>query len=266
MLYMCIESWLHDRTTNETRGKFLSIYMITIYFALGASQFLLNLWEPSAFALFGICSVLMSIALVPVALARTPAPPLPSPDYFGLRRLYRISPLGTGRMFCKWCRSRCLLWPWSRICRRCCTRYRRHRPLHGRHDPGRSRPAVAAWLVVGPVRPAHGDCRLLRRHGAHRWHRDRRHGRRRGSLAHGRCYQRRFRLRSLSALCLPCQRLHRRPGSGRSERRADVGLRRRRRGRPTRGLRGHHGNGPRRAVRPRWRGRRLHTCSSAYGG
>ena len=95
VLYMCIESWLHDRATNKTRGKFLSIYMITIYFALGASQFLLNLWEPSAFALFGICSVLMSIALVPVALARTPAPPLPSTDYFGLRRLYRISPLGT---------------------------------------------------------------------------------------------------------------------------------------------------------------------------
>ena len=93
-LYICIESWLHDRASNETRGQLLSVYMTVVYFGLGASQLLLNLWEPSSFALFGVCSLLMSISLVPVALTRTPAPPLPSPQFFGIRRLYAISPLG----------------------------------------------------------------------------------------------------------------------------------------------------------------------------
>ena len=68
--------------------------MTVVYFGLGASQLLLNLWEPSSFALFGVCSLLMSLSLVPVALTRTPAPPLPSPQFFGIRRLYEISPLG----------------------------------------------------------------------------------------------------------------------------------------------------------------------------
>lgn len=93
-LYICIESWLHDRAGNETRGRLLAIYMTVVYFGLGASQLLLKLWEPSSFALFGVCSLLMSLSLVPVALTRTPAPPLPSPQFFGIRRLYEISPLG----------------------------------------------------------------------------------------------------------------------------------------------------------------------------
>lgn len=98
-LYICIESWLHDRAPNKTRGKLLSVYMIVVYFGLGASQLLLNLWDTASFALFGICSVLLSISLVPVALTRTAAPPLPSPKFFGLRRLYRISPLGVTGAF-----------------------------------------------------------------------------------------------------------------------------------------------------------------------
>lgn len=93
-LFMCVESWLNERSTNDTRGTVLSIYSITVYGAQGAAQFLLNLAPLDSFLLFALASILVSVALVPVALTRVPAPTPPSGARFGLRRLYRISPLG----------------------------------------------------------------------------------------------------------------------------------------------------------------------------
>lgn len=93
-LYMCVESWLNDRATNETRGTIMSLYQITT-FGLGAvAQFLLVTSEVTGFFLFALTSVLLSLALVPVAMSRSPAPPLPERTMFGIRRLLEISPLG----------------------------------------------------------------------------------------------------------------------------------------------------------------------------
>ncbi|SDH83283.1 MFS transporter [Roseospirillum parvum] len=93
-LFMCVESWLNERSTNDTRGTVLSIYSITVYGAQGAAQFLLNLAPLDSFLLFALASILVSVALVPVALTRVPAPTPPTGARFGFLRLYRISPLG----------------------------------------------------------------------------------------------------------------------------------------------------------------------------
>jgi MFS family permease len=44
--------------------------------------------------LFALVSILLSLALVPVALTRVPGPSLPTPRRFGIWRLLRISPTG----------------------------------------------------------------------------------------------------------------------------------------------------------------------------
>lgn len=93
-LFLCVESWLNDRATNRTRGAVLSLYMITTYLFGGLAQFLLTLGTVEGFFLFAVTSVLASLALVPVALSRAPAPALPEPRVFGLRRLIGISPVG----------------------------------------------------------------------------------------------------------------------------------------------------------------------------
>lgn len=93
-IFMVAESWLNAKASNETRGAILSYYMITNYLALGAGQFLLNLGDPKTFALFGIVSILVSVALVPVALTRASAPDIGGSSDLHFRRLYRISPLG----------------------------------------------------------------------------------------------------------------------------------------------------------------------------
>lgn len=93
-LFMCIESWLNARSNNTTRGAVLSVYMCVVYAAQGLGQFLLNLAAPGQATLFILTSILLSLALVPVALTRSAQPDPPKPSLFGLRALIDISPLG----------------------------------------------------------------------------------------------------------------------------------------------------------------------------
>ncbi|EWY39770.1 major facilitator transporter [Skermanella stibiiresistens SB22] len=93
-LFMCIESWLNERATSGTRGRMLSLYMITLYGAMAIGQQLLNLDDPTGMLRFIAISILTSLALVPVALTRNGPPMLPNIASFGIRRLYEASPLG----------------------------------------------------------------------------------------------------------------------------------------------------------------------------
>ena len=47
-VYVVAESWLNDRSTNETRGKLLSFYMVLSYVGAGGGQLLLNVGDPAA--------------------------------------------------------------------------------------------------------------------------------------------------------------------------------------------------------------------------
>src|SRR3546814_18700170 len=91
-LFICTESWLNARASNETRGQVLSLYMIAVYLAQGVGQFLLIIPAPTGLALLALSSALLSVAIVPVALSPGASPPLPYPSPFGLRALHAIFP------------------------------------------------------------------------------------------------------------------------------------------------------------------------------
>ncbi len=93
-MIMVTESWLNERATNTTRGRVLSVYMITNYTAAGLAQLLLNISDPAKFHLFSLASILFSMALVPVLMTRAVAPQPVAIERMPLRELYRISPLG----------------------------------------------------------------------------------------------------------------------------------------------------------------------------
>ena len=93
-LYVVAESWLNDRSTNETRGQMLSIYMVVVLAGMGGGQLLINLYDPGSFELFLLASVLVSLALVPILLTASPAPAFEAPSSISLLQLYRTSPLG----------------------------------------------------------------------------------------------------------------------------------------------------------------------------
>lgn len=97
-IYITAESWINNTASNETRGQALSAYMIVQMIGIIASQILLNLPDPSGFALFILPSVLVSLAFMPLLLAPTPAPAFDSTRRLSFRRLFVISPLGCAGM------------------------------------------------------------------------------------------------------------------------------------------------------------------------
>ncbi|ATJ82545.1 MFS transporter [Halomonas beimenensis] len=94
-LYVVTESWLNGHAGNHLRGRLLAFYMVISYLGMGGGQLLLNVADPSGVVLFLIVSILMSLALVPILLSYTPQPDSSQPEAMSLRRLYRLSPLGT---------------------------------------------------------------------------------------------------------------------------------------------------------------------------
>ena len=93
-LYVVAESWLNDRATNETRGQLLSVYMVVMFSGLALGQLLLNAADPSGHFLFLLTSVMISLAMVPIALTAGPAPAFKTSSKISIRQLYRLSPLG----------------------------------------------------------------------------------------------------------------------------------------------------------------------------
>jgi MFS family permease len=93
-LFIVIESWLNNITTNSTRGKIMAIYLVILYGAMVIGQFLLLAADPSGMELFVLTSVLISMALIPISLSSRPAPKFAEPEHISVKNLYKSSPLG----------------------------------------------------------------------------------------------------------------------------------------------------------------------------
>ena len=98
-LYVVVESWLNDRADNSNRGTLLAIYSSLQLVGVGGGQLLLNVSSPGGYDLFLLVSVLISLSLVPVALANISTPRVEQTEAVGLRQLYRISPFGIIGLF-----------------------------------------------------------------------------------------------------------------------------------------------------------------------
>lgn len=93
-IYVVAESWLNGRVDNQHRGLLLSIYMLVCYGGLGLGQLLLNVGDPRSTLPFILVSILISIAMVPMALTTSSAPEINVPVRVSPRNLFRRSPLG----------------------------------------------------------------------------------------------------------------------------------------------------------------------------
>lgn len=102
-VYVTAESWLNDASTNETRGKVLSTYMIAQTLGIIGAQGLLTLGDASTAVLFICASILVSISFAPILLSVSPAPAVEVVRPMSLRDLYSSSPLGTVGIFLLGC-------------------------------------------------------------------------------------------------------------------------------------------------------------------
>jgi len=93
--YVVAESWLNQIVNNENRGRVLSIYSLTTVVAYGVGQLSIAVIDPTTLTAFGLATVLISLAVAPVALSEDAAPPMTTtPERMPLRELYSIVPTG----------------------------------------------------------------------------------------------------------------------------------------------------------------------------
>lgn len=95
VLYVVIESWLNEQSTNENRGIVFSTYVMITLTVMAAGQMMTLLYDPSGLELFIIASVLVSLGAVPVALTKSKTPELPQEVEVDIRRLFKLSPVGS---------------------------------------------------------------------------------------------------------------------------------------------------------------------------
>jgi len=98
-IYVAAESWLNNASTNETRGKVLSAYMIAQTLGIIGAQGLLTLGDAATSVLFIGASILVSISFAPILLSATPVPAAEVARPMSLSKLYASSPLGTVGIF-----------------------------------------------------------------------------------------------------------------------------------------------------------------------
>lgn len=91
VLYVAIESWLNERTSNENRGIIFSTYAMITLTVMAAGQMVTLLYEPNGLQLFVIATVLVSIGAMPVALSISPTPEQPLAVAVGVRHPFKIS-------------------------------------------------------------------------------------------------------------------------------------------------------------------------------
>lgn len=93
-VFVCLESWLNERSEPRTRSTALAAYMVALYLGQALGQFLLNIGRDAPALPFMFSAILLSLALLPVVLTRTDQPELGEMKPLSIRRLYAISPLG----------------------------------------------------------------------------------------------------------------------------------------------------------------------------
>ncbi|MBV9330265.1 MAG: MFS transporter [Alphaproteobacteria bacterium] len=93
-IYMVIESWLNDRSTNQTRGRVFSAYLIVNFSSLVAGQMLFATARAESPALFSLCAIIYSLCLIPVCLTRLEQPHSTRVPLLKPLQLYREAPVG----------------------------------------------------------------------------------------------------------------------------------------------------------------------------
>lgn len=93
-LYMIVESWLNEKTTNEARGTVFSVYMAVNLGAVTVGQVVLAAVDPTSMMSFALVCIFFCLSLVPVSMTVSPAPAPIARIHVRLGWLYRLSPVG----------------------------------------------------------------------------------------------------------------------------------------------------------------------------
>ncbi|MDO1582041.1 MFS transporter [Rhizobium oryzicola] len=90
---MIIESWLNERSTNESRGAIFSLYIAITLMGVVGGQVIVGMVDVTTPLLFMICGILYCFAILPTTLSKAQSPQPLKRVKLDLRALYRNSPI-----------------------------------------------------------------------------------------------------------------------------------------------------------------------------
>jgi len=93
-LFIILESWFLMKSTKESRGKILSVYMIVFYGAVATGQLLLDSSDPRSFVPFATIAALSSLSILPLAFIKRTDQQTCEPSFLHITTLFKASPLG----------------------------------------------------------------------------------------------------------------------------------------------------------------------------
>jgi len=92
-MLVIIESWLNSSTSTYNRGRVLGLYSLVYLTAMGAGQPLIGVFSPATFEIFAVTSILVSLSLVPLALAQVTGTPRVDHSPIQIARTFAKSPM-----------------------------------------------------------------------------------------------------------------------------------------------------------------------------
>lgn len=93
-IWVVIESWFLNISNSSNRGKYLAIYMFTIYSANTLGQILLKFSDEYYLKDFVIIAIFTSASIIPIAINSVNAPQIDQPNFVSIKKLFKISPSG----------------------------------------------------------------------------------------------------------------------------------------------------------------------------
>lgn len=98
-LLIILESWLNEKSSEESRGKILAIYTIIFYLATAIGQLFLNIDEHFKQFIFAIGSVLVLFSVIFISLTKIKEPILEPFEKSSFPKIFSIVPLATVTSF-----------------------------------------------------------------------------------------------------------------------------------------------------------------------
>ncbi|MBV9521801.1 MAG: MFS transporter, partial [Alphaproteobacteria bacterium] len=92
--FLIAESWLNAKADAASRGRIFGAYLLVTWAASAVGPLALNLAHAAQPFLFILIAMGFVTALIPMALTQVHNPEIADRIRFGVRRLFRISPLG----------------------------------------------------------------------------------------------------------------------------------------------------------------------------
>lgn len=91
--YTVIESWLHARLTNDTRGRAMGLYRVVDLGAALIAQLMIGVLPPAAYISYNLLAILCCAALLPIVLTQASQPLVPSAPRLRPALAFARSPL-----------------------------------------------------------------------------------------------------------------------------------------------------------------------------